>query len=103
LGTKGEETRDRILRAARDLFYYQGYRHTTIDDISRASGVRRGNLYFYFASKEDLARAAIDHALRREFPFLEKAIGEEKDPLKRVEMMIDVMVGYVIDHGCKGG
>ena len=103
MGTKGQETRDRIIRAARHLFHDRGYTNTSIEDICNESGVRRGNLYFYFSSKEDLAHATIDDALRRAFPFIERAISRETNPLGKIDLMLDGMVGHVIDRGCTGG
>jgi TetR/AcrR family transcriptional repressor of nem operon len=103
MGNKGETTKNRVITAARHLFKYQGYKNTTIDDISRASGVKRGNLYFYFRSKEEIAHAAIEDALRTESPFLDGIMGGETDPLKKVELMIDKMVEHIIDRDCKGG
>ncbi len=103
MGSKGEATKNKIITTARRLFKYQGYKNTSIEDISRVSGVKRGNLYFYFKSKEELAYAAIEDALRTESPFLDSIMREEKDPLKKAEFMIDGMVGHIIDRGCKGG
>lgn len=101
--TRGEDTKDKIVRTARRLFKYQGYKNTTIDDISNASGIKRGNIYFYFASKEEIARAAINDALRREFPFLENIMGEERDPAAKIKLMIDGMADHIIERDCKGG
>ena len=103
MGSKGEATKNKIVESARRLFKYQGYKSTTMDDICRESGVKRGNLYFYFRSKEELAHAAIDDALHTESPFLEEIMGEEGDPLKKVERMLDGMVDHIIDRGCQGG
>jgi AcrR family transcriptional regulator len=103
MGSKGQATREKIIGAARHLFKYQGYRNTTIDDICEASHVKRGNLYFYFKSKEELALVAIDDALKREFPFLERIMAGEFDPLTKVDLMIDGMVDYIIARDCRGG
>ncbi len=103
MGARGEATKGKVITAARYLFKYQGYKNTTIDDISEVSGVRRGNLYFYFKSKEELAFAVIDDALKREFPFLDRIMGEESDPLMRIGLMIDGMVDYILARDCKGG
>ncbi len=100
---KGRETRDRIIRAARHLFHERGYTNTSIEDICSESRVRRGNLYFYFASKEELAHAAIEDAFRKEFPFIERAIAGETNPLGKIERMLDAMAGYVIARGGTGG
>jgi len=46
---------DRILGAARDLFYHQGIRAIGVDEIVRQAGVTKPGLYRSFASKDDLA------------------------------------------------
>lgn len=47
-------TRDRIIAAACDLFYRQGYRATGINQIIAESGVAKASFYDHFPSKEDL-------------------------------------------------
>lgn len=103
MGIKGEQTRRKLVKTARDLFRLQGFSHTSIDDIARAAQVNRGNLYFYFSSKEELAAAALDYALEREFVFLDRAMGAETDPLKRLDLMIAAIVDYSVRTGCAGG
>ncbi len=103
MGARGEAAREKVMGAARHLFKYRGYKNTSIEDISLASGVKRGNLYFYFKSKEDLAHAVIERALTRQFPFFDRIMGAEVDPLTRVDLMIDGMVDYIIGRDCQGG
>jgi AcrR family transcriptional regulator len=103
MGARGEITKDKIIKTARRLFKHQGYRNTTIDDICSSSGVKRGNLYFYFKGKENLAYAVIADAIEGEFPFLNRMMEHLSDPLAKVEAMIDGMAQYVIDKHCQGG
>jgi TetR/AcrR family transcriptional repressor of lmrAB and yxaGH operons len=103
VGTKGKETKAKIIRTASRLFKRQGYEKTSIDDICRESGVKRGNLYFHFRSKEELAQAAIADAMERQIPFIDILMEDETDPLRKVELMIDGMVGYYADRECAGG
>lgn len=49
--------RDRILRAAQDLFYRYGVRATGIDRVIAEAGVTKVTLYRHFPSKDDLIRA----------------------------------------------
>jgi AcrR family transcriptional regulator len=49
--------RDRILRAAQDLFYRHGVRATGIDRIIAEAGVTKVTFYRHFPSKDDLIRA----------------------------------------------
>ncbi|OGT89110.1 MAG: hypothetical protein A2286_11495 [Gammaproteobacteria bacterium RIFOXYA12_FULL_61_12] len=56
---KALQTRDRILRAAIELFYAHGYNATGIERVIRAADVTKGNFYYYFKSKEELAVEAL--------------------------------------------
>ena len=47
-------TRGRIVAAAWDLFYRQGYENTTVEEIIAESGTSRGSFYHYFDGKDAL-------------------------------------------------
>ncbi|HKW38088.1 MAG TPA: TetR family transcriptional regulator [Burkholderiales bacterium] len=51
---ESEETRRRILAAARRAFARQGVTRTTLEDVARAAGVTRGAIYWHFAGKTEL-------------------------------------------------
>lgn len=57
VGSAAEVTRERVLRAAADLFVERGYAATSIRDISERLGMTKGALYYHFPSKEDLLSA----------------------------------------------
>jgi len=59
-----EDCRKRLVQTALKLFATRGYYHTSIADILRESGCKRGALYHYFSSKEELGYAAIDESVR---------------------------------------
>lgn len=42
---KTQDTRDRILDAAEDVFNNRGYSSTTLNEIAEAAGVTRGAIY----------------------------------------------------------
>ena len=47
-------TKGRIIQAAWQLFYRQGYDDTTVEEIIAASGTSRGSFYHYFEGKDAL-------------------------------------------------
>ena len=47
-------TKGRIIQAAWQLFYRQGYDDTTVEEIIEASGTSRGSFYHYFEGKDAL-------------------------------------------------
>ncbi len=53
-GVTAAETRERLLRAAADVFADQGFDGTRVAGIAAAAGVSNGALYAHFASKADL-------------------------------------------------
>jgi AcrR family transcriptional regulator len=54
------QTRDQILRAARELFAERGYTHTTVRSVAAAAAVNQGLVHHYFGRKEQLYREALD-------------------------------------------
>ena len=58
-----EETRERILDKAAELFCSQGFEATTTRDIAAAAGLAAGTLFNYFPSKETLAMSMVGEAL----------------------------------------
>lgn len=62
---KGRATRDRVLDAATALVFERGVVGTTLDDVRAAASVSKSQLYHYFADKDDLVRAVIDHTVQQ--------------------------------------
>lgn len=50
----GRNTRGRIINAAWELFYEQGYEDTTIEEIIERAGTSKGSFYHYFEGKDAL-------------------------------------------------
>lgn len=55
-----DETRERLLRAARECFAQYGFQKTTNRDIADAAGITTGAIYHYFESKPALFNAVTD-------------------------------------------
>ena len=47
-------TKGKIINAAWDLFYEQGYEYTTVEEIIEKSGTSKGSFYHYFEGKDAL-------------------------------------------------
>lgn len=54
-----QQTRLRIIEAARILFNRHGYQNVTIDMVMDDAGLTRGGFYNHFKNKEDLFNAAV--------------------------------------------
>ncbi len=60
-----EDTRKRILGAARRLFAERGFASTATRDLAAAAGIAVGTLFNYFPNKEALAMSLVVEALDR--------------------------------------
>jgi AcrR family transcriptional regulator len=58
-GVTATETRERLLRAAADVFAERGYDGTRVADIAAVAGVSNGAMYAHFASKAELLTGAL--------------------------------------------
>ena len=62
--SKGEQTRQEIIRKAAPIFNQKGYDGAALSDLMRATGLEKGGIYRHFSSKEALAVEAFDYAWR---------------------------------------
>ncbi len=59
-----KNTRERLVRAALDLFTTQGYHASTTPQVARRAGVAEGTIYRHFTSKEQLLNEIYRGAVR---------------------------------------
>jgi AcrR family transcriptional regulator len=64
-GRKGQDTRDRIIAAARAILVDEGYDNFVVRQISARVGIKPGNLQYYFANKKELLQAVLEPELAR--------------------------------------
>jgi AcrR family transcriptional regulator len=98
LTPRGHERRDQLLACAARLFAEKGYHPTSVADIVDALGVGKGVFYWYFASKEELLTELLksaNHELRKR---QQQAIGDEADPVRRIELGIRASLSWFHDH-----
>ena len=61
-GAVAEDTRERILTAARSEFAERGFQGSSLRRICAGAGVTTGALYFFFEGKDDLFQTVISQA-----------------------------------------
>ena len=90
VSTKGEITKARVLQTASRLINEKGFCNTSINDIIQATGVKKGNLYFHFPSKEELSLAILEEANKEFAAFLSRTLQGER-PLDRLSKFLDAV------------
>lgn len=60
-----EETEERIVQAAQELFSLRPHRQVTLREVARKAGVTLSLIIYYFNSKKNLYRVAFEQAMDR--------------------------------------
>jgi len=87
--SKGEKTRDKIIRKAAAVFNQHGYSGTSLSELMEETGLEKGGIYRHFESKEDLAVAAFDYAWSEIRQRRLAILNEIPTPLGKLRGMID--------------
>ena len=86
--TKGEITRARVITETIDLILKKGFTNTSLNDITRHTGVKKGNLYFHFPSKEALGVAILEEMTTRSATYLKDGL-QGKSPMEKIANYLD--------------
>lgn len=99
-----EGTRERIVRAARELFYDQGYASTSLKQVATRAEVHGGSLYHFFPSKTGLVEAVLESYLRLLDPVLmAPARAAVSDPVGRVMHLLGGYRAHLLASDFSGG
>ncbi len=79
-----DEYREKIVRAARRMFFEHGYRNTTIDDISSQLGISKRTIYESFSSKKEILEAAVNRELEKFSWRINEIVEAEAEPLEKL-------------------
>ncbi len=99
-------TRDHIVKAADELFYRQGYEHTSFAHIADAVGISRGNFYHHFKTKDEILGAVIAERLATTREMLAQWESSNEHPVDRVRAFIHILIANrteIMRHGCPVG
>ncbi|MEQ8440756.1 MAG: TetR/AcrR family transcriptional regulator [Alphaproteobacteria bacterium] len=100
------DTHDQILQAADDLFYRQGFDHTSFADIAGSVGISRGNFYYHFKSKDEILDGVITRRLAQTRDMIDRWEAAGDTPEDRIRAFIDILTDNADDirsYGCPVG
>jgi TetR/AcrR family transcriptional repressor of nem operon len=101
-----DTTRDHIVEAADQLFYRQGYEHTSFSDIADVVQISRGNFYYHFKTKDEILDAVINARLANTRKMLQQWDIEGEHPTDRIRSFINILIANRVDikrYGCPVG
>ncbi|MEJ2654004.1 MAG: TetR/AcrR family transcriptional regulator [Acidihalobacter sp.] len=106
MGSKGDANRRRIVDAADQLFYRQGYNRTSFSDIAQAAELSRGNFYYYFKSKDEILEAVIERRREHYAEMLAEWSESESTPRERLRHFVRMLLdgrSELLRYGCPTG
>jgi TetR/AcrR family transcriptional regulator, transcriptional repressor for nem operon len=98
-----DQTKQKILRKSGVLFNTQGYKATSISDITDATGFTKGAIYRHFESKEELEKETLFHLSEIMFDKLKDCIKEETTAPGKLNAIFKYFESYVTNSEVKGG
>jgi AcrR family transcriptional regulator len=87
-----DQTRERILDAALDVFSSKGYHDSKMDEIVTQSGTSKGAIYFHFPNKERLFLALIDQFVNLLERRVTEAIQTKAEGMDRVRVALETVL-----------
>jgi AcrR family transcriptional regulator len=101
--TKGQATRERIVRETAPLLNRTGFLSTPLADILKAVGLEKGGFYHHFSCKEDLAVEAFVHATEEVGARFVEAMARETSPVAQLKAMLEAYRSIKADKFLDGG
>ncbi|MEV6566122.1 TetR/AcrR family transcriptional regulator [Streptomyces kronopolitis] len=95
---------DSALDAAMVQFWRAGYADTSLDDLSRATGLNRSSIYSSLGDKDALYSRCLDRYAKRYGDRYEQALsGASEEPLRAVRAFFDVTLERIADPDLPDG
>lgn len=82
--SKADRTRQFIIEKAAPIFNTKGYAGTYLSDLTEATGLTKGGLYFNFENKDEIALAAFDYNFGRVNDYIAKRILTHENSIDRL-------------------
>lgn len=102
MNTSTTETREKILATAERLIYQNGIHATGMDLLVKTSGVARKSIYRYFATKDEIAAAALNARDVRWMHWFITESDKAETPEARILNMFSVLKGWFESEGFRG-
>ncbi|MDD1967840.1 TetR family transcriptional regulator [Pseudomonas putida] len=102
MNTPTTDTREKILATAERLIYENGIHATGMDLLVKTSGVARKSIYRYFATKDEVAAAALNARDVRWMQWFRTESDKAQTPQGRILNMFTVLKGWFESEGFHG-
>ena len=95
--------RGRILQEAEHVMHLKGFNAASMEEIAKACGMAKANLFHHYGSKTDLALAVLDFKIADFNSRKVEPLCAEGAPEQAVADMFDQAADFFESNGCKAG
>jgi len=92
------DKKEKILEAARDIFFKKSFYEATMDDIAQLSGIKKPTIYYYFPSKIDLASQLLEVNVKKIFEKIGEIISKTNNIKQRIKMIVDFYINLLEEN-----
>lgn len=92
------QSREQIVATARRLFAERGYYSTKVSDIAREAGMSAGNVYWYFAGKQEVLRAVLANGFETHEALLREAAAHPGTAQERLRYLVAQYLVFCEEH-----
>ncbi|MEP6599678.1 MAG: TetR/AcrR family transcriptional regulator [Actinomycetota bacterium] len=89
---------DSLVAVAVEVFIERGYDGTSMEDLSRRLGISKSAIYHHVASKDELLRRALDHALGGLATVVAETRGLDRPAVDRLEHLVRGSVLVLVER-----
>lgn len=95
-----DSTKHKILTAAVELFFEQGYEETTTRQIIQKAGVLNGSLYYFFKGKENILESIVIEQIEESLKYADDALKSTDNPMTVLLFPLGIEL-YTAEHSRK--
>src|SRR5215831_15299906 len=92
------DKREQLLETAEKLFGEKGFEGTSMRMLAHRAGMNVAMVSYYFGSKEKMFEEMVRRRTARNYAAIEQAEREGKNPVEKMEMILDAIVTNIFNH-----
>ena len=102
--SKAERTKQFIIEKTAPIFNEKGYAGTSLNDLTKATGLTKGSIYGNFENKDDVALAVFDYNYNRVVEYIKANLQATENSIERLWVYPEVYRNYLktpfLQPGC---
>jgi len=92
------QTEEKILEAAKKVFYRQGFSGARMQEIADEAGINKSMLHYYFRSKDKLFQEVFQESVRHFFPVIFNVLDSDLALASKIEKLVETYYDLFRKH-----